>query len=634
MNVKKTVIIGSLLIVLAGCSNESDEEIEEVQEAGETEEEQEAELEEEEQAAESGEQEDVNEEEFEETFSLPEPVVVEEELWHFDQGAAYDVLAEVGPIIIEGDYAILPVLVDSDHEAEPFFRDIFYGGFVTEDSVSDFDIRLIDGQERSTSHLAVLNYESSYDDGLSRQALETFLGEGSLNDRMTMGPDDDPVRYFAVFEAPVSEHVHILFRSIGMAENVPVISREEAEIPSLAEGEESETAGETVEERFAQGVPTVEEIIERELTQSQFEELADTYAENIQARTMPLETYREGLETSVSQIDEIEHATLLLSGDVLFDSDSADMTSEADSELEASAVELEGAEGGELKIVGHTDNVDTEEYNQQLSEDRAQSVHDRLQELSDLTQFDDITILGESFREPIADNDTEEGRAQNRRVEIHFTPPTEVIERDIESAELPEALGVEVAFPNEAPTEQGAVEILSLRQVDDFFVGRIKVQTHEGNLESNALRTYGEGATALSGARGWHDQDSIGFRGSTIYNITLLHEGQRYFPVDYYLEPLPGSIGEEQLEGEEEDDIEFIVPLAERFLPGSSDLTNDEGAFFTATVVWPAVSADHAVIELGLPSIRVTVGDDIEADVNSVQPWRITEVPVENGSND
>lgn len=631
VNMKKSIVIASLFVLLAGCDSESDEEIE-IQEGQQVDD-----SEEQEAAGEdiTDETEEANQDagQENEAVSIPDPVVIEEELWHFDQGSAYDLRTEVGPIIIEGDYAILPVFVDSDDEVEPFFRDIFHGGFVSEDPISEIDIRLIDGQNRTASHQAVLNYDSIYADGLSRQVLGTFLGEGSMNDRMSMGPDNDPVRYFAVFDAPASEQVHILFRSIGMAENVPVINREEAEIPSLAEaGEELGSAEETIEERFAQGIPTVEEIIERELTQSQFEELADTYGENIQARTMSLERYREGLETSVNQIDEIEHSTLLLSGDVLFEFDSADLTDEADAELEAVLDELNNAEGGELEIVGHTDDEHTEEYNQELSEDRAQSVYDRLQEMAELDQFADIIIRGESFREPIADNDSEEGRAQNRRVEIHFTPPTEVVEREVESTELPEALGVEAEFPNAATVEGGAVEILSLRQVDDLFVGRIKVETYDGNLDSNVLRTYGQSATSLSGARGWHNQDSIGFRGSTIYNITLLHGGQRYFPVDYYLEPLPGSVGEGELEDEE--DIEFIVPLAERFLPSSSDLTNDEGAFYTATVVWPAVSADQVVIELGLPSIRVTTGEDIESDVESVQPWRITEIPVENGNSD
>ncbi|WP_416151916.1 OmpA family protein [Salipaludibacillus sp. HK11] len=624
------ILIASGFILLAGCNNEANEEIEEVQEENDTEAEEEVE-----EVEKETEPPKDNEGELEETFTVPDPVVIEEELWDFDQGEAYDLVTEVGPIVVEGDYAILPVLVDSDHEAEPFFRDIFFGGYEEEDQVSNFDVRLIDGEERSASHVAILNYESDHRDGLSRKALETFLGEGSLNNRMTMGPDHQPVRYFAVFEAPVSEQVHILFRSIGMAENVPVINREEAEITSLAEVEEDyESVGKTVEERFHQGVPTVEEIVERELNRSQFEEMTETYSDNIQTRTMSLETYQEGLDTSVSKIEEIEYATLLLSGDVLFDFDSADLTSEADRELEVSAIELEGAEGGELKIVGHTDNVNTEEYNQELSEDRAQAVHDRLDEVTDLTPFDEITIGGESFREPIADNDTEEGRAQNRRVEIQFTPPAEVIEREIESAELPEALGVEVEFPNAAPTEHGVVEILSLRQVDDLFVGRIKVQTYEDELESNALLAYGSGATALSGARGWHYKDAVGFSGLTIYNITLLHEGQRYYPVDYYMEPLSESVGEERLENAEDEDVEFILPLAERFLPRSTELSNDEAAYYTATVVWPAVSTDEVVIELGLPSIQTVSTDDIDMEVDSVQPWRITNVPLEIGSND
>lgn len=58
-----------------------------------------------------------------------------------------------------------------------------------------------------------------------------------------------------------------------------------------------------------------------------------------------MESYRESVETSVSRIDEVEHATLILSSDVLFEFDSADLTAEADRELEAVIAELAGVEG-------------------------------------------------------------------------------------------------------------------------------------------------------------------------------------------------------------------------------------------------------------------------------------------------
>ncbi len=66
-------------------------------------------------------------------------------------------------------------------------------------------------------------------------------------------------------------------------------------------------------------------------------------------------------------------------------------------------------------VEGHTDNVGTDEYNKDLSLQRANSV---AQELSKKNFPNEIHIYGAGSASPIASNDTEEGRAQNRRVDI------------------------------------------------------------------------------------------------------------------------------------------------------------------------------------------------------------------------
>ncbi|MGC8006378.1 OmpA family protein, partial [Salmonella enterica] len=68
--------------------------------------------------------------------------------------------------------------------------------------------------------------------------------------------------------------------------------------------------------------------------------------------------------------------------DVLFDIDEHELDDDADAALQAAAEELERLEGGELFIIGHTDDVLDEDYNQALSERRAESVQDRLDELT------------------------------------------------------------------------------------------------------------------------------------------------------------------------------------------------------------------------------------------------------------
>ena len=69
-----------------------------------------------------------------------------------------------------------------------------------------------------------------------------------------------------------------------------------------------------------------------------------------------------------------------------------------------------------IEISGHTDNVSGESFNLELSKKRAKAVVDylNLQRIS----IDRLETKGYGFRQPIASNETEEGRAKNRRVEF------------------------------------------------------------------------------------------------------------------------------------------------------------------------------------------------------------------------
>lgn len=73
-----------------------------------------------------------------------------------------------------------------------------------------------------------------------------------------------------------------------------------------------------------------------------------------------------------------------------------------------------------IDVVGHTDSVGTEAYNLKLSQDRAQAVSSYLIGKGVLSSRLVVRGVGEAF--PIASNDTETGRAQNRRVEILIAP--------------------------------------------------------------------------------------------------------------------------------------------------------------------------------------------------------------------
>jgi OOP family OmpA-OmpF porin len=81
---------------------------------------------------------------------------------------------------------------------------------------------------------------------------------------------------------------------------------------------------------------------------------------------------------------------------------------------EEARMELSAA--SRIKITGHTDSTGAAEYNQQLSLRRAQAVRDYLVKLGGNASIMEVSGMGASV--PIADNKTDAGRAQNRRVEV------------------------------------------------------------------------------------------------------------------------------------------------------------------------------------------------------------------------
>jgi OOP family OmpA-OmpF porin len=102
---------------------------------------------------------------------------------------------------------------------------------------------------------------------------------------------------------------------------------------------------------------------------------------------------------------------------VNFDFDKANIRSADIAELRKAVDFVKKYPGYKISIEGHTDNIGTEQYNQRLSERRAAAVRDYLlkQGVADGAR---IKSAGYGKSKPIADNETEEGRFQNRRVEI------------------------------------------------------------------------------------------------------------------------------------------------------------------------------------------------------------------------
>ena len=99
---------------------------------------------------------------------------------------------------------------------------------------------------------------------------------------------------------------------------------------------------------------------------------------------------------------------------LLFATNRATILSSSNGSLDALANYLGTAK--KIEVVGHTDSVGNDQYNLELSQDRADAVKKYL--ITKGVPTESITTLGLGETQPISDNNTSEGRAKNRRVEF------------------------------------------------------------------------------------------------------------------------------------------------------------------------------------------------------------------------
>jgi len=119
---------------------------------------------------------------------------------------------------------------------------------------------------------------------------------------------------------------------------------------------------------------------------------------------------------SILQTNDSARGLIVNMSDVLFDTGSYTLKTGAREKLAKISGILLAHPGLTLQIEGHTDSVGSDEFNQQLSEQRAGSVRDFLAEQG--VAVSSITAKGFGKTQPVATNDTPEGRQKNRRVEI------------------------------------------------------------------------------------------------------------------------------------------------------------------------------------------------------------------------
>ena len=125
----------------------------------------------------------------------------------------------------------------------------------------------------------------------------------------------------------------------------------------------------------------------------------------------------EALHGRVADIDQynIKGTT-----NVNFDTGKWNLTEESKADLCAAAQQADSSQNALLLVVGYTDSVGSEEYNQELSEKRASRVVNYLQQSCGWKPYRMLAPTGMAEADPMADNTTEQGKAQNRRVAVNI----------------------------------------------------------------------------------------------------------------------------------------------------------------------------------------------------------------------
>lgn len=121
-------------------------------------------------------------------------------------------------------------------------------------------------------------------------------------------------------------------------------------------------------------------------------------------------------ETKIETVNNGEALKVTFDSGILYATNSSTLSDASKSALRNFSNSLKANMDTNLKIVGFTDNTGKVDYNQVLSEKRAKSVYDYLTQQGIST--DRMYYEGRGVHDPVATNDTPEGRSLNRRVEI------------------------------------------------------------------------------------------------------------------------------------------------------------------------------------------------------------------------
>ncbi len=174
---------------------------------------------------------------------------------------------------------------------------------------------------------------------------------------------------------------------------------------------QSQSAAQSAEQRAA----AAQERAAAEATQAQ---TAQQRAAQAEAEASDAKARAERLEGIMRDLSARETArgTVVTFGDVLFETGKAEMRPTATRDLDRLAAFLREFPQRRIQIEGHTDSIGSDSFNQTLSERRANTVREAL--IARGVATDRVIARGYGKGSPVASNDTESGRALNRRVEV------------------------------------------------------------------------------------------------------------------------------------------------------------------------------------------------------------------------
>ena len=120
-----------------------------------------------------------------------------------------------------------------------------------------------------------------------------------------------------------------------------------------------------------------------------------------------------------SRVGDIDQYNVKNTTNVNFDVGKAVLSAQAKADLCATAAAADAMDNALLLVVGYTDSTGSQEFNQMLSEKRAGTVVNHLQQACGWKPYRMLTPTGMAEADPAADNETPEGKAQNRRVAVN-----------------------------------------------------------------------------------------------------------------------------------------------------------------------------------------------------------------------